>query len=179
VCRLTPIRHLGERPEPLPPMCAARSTIYTTEWRDSEGNAPRKHKHFQIRKDDRGGMPMRKAKPPPPSARFRYVRTVAHELGLRFRLGGRGLPGSPHLVFPAHALALFVCDCAAYGHACQPPRVVHPRCYYETQRRLHRSDLSIYLNVLGHRGWHADVIFDCATTDRLSLETDLLALTRG
>ena len=123
-------------------------------------------------------MPLRKAKPPPQSARFRYVRTVAHELGLRFRLGGRGLPGSPHLVFPAHALALFVCDCAAYGHACQPPRVDHPRNYFEIQRRLHRSDLSTYLHVLGHRGWHTHVIFDCATTDRQALEDELRSLTQ-
>lgn len=126
-----------------------------------------------------GGCLLRRPIPPPPSARFPYVRTVAHELGLRFRLGGRNLPGAPHMVFPVHALALFVCDCAAYGHGCLPPRVEHPKCYFEIQRRLRRSELAIFQHVLDHRGWRTRVIYDCATTNRPALEDELRSLTRS
>ncbi len=83
------------------------------------------------------------------------------------------------MVFPAHALALFVCDCAAYGHWCQPPRVEHPKGYFEIQRRLRRSELEIFQHVLDHRGWRTRVIYDCATTNRPALEDELRSLTRS
>ena len=38
----------------------------------------------------------------------RAVRSAAHALGYRFRLGGRGLPGRPDLVFVARRKAMFV-----------------------------------------------------------------------
>lgn len=134
---------------------------------------------FNDKKTIEGACRLRKAIPPPPSSRFRLVRTVAHDLGLRFRLGGRGLPGSPHLVFPAHTLALFVCDCTAYGHDCLPAQVARSGCYFSRQRRLHQSDLSTYQDVLSHRGWRSHVVFDCATIDRASLEDELRSLTTG
>lgn len=83
------------------------------------------------------------------------------------------------MVFPVHALALFVCDCAVYGHGCLPTRVEHPTCYFAIQRRLRRSELAIFQHVLNHRGWRTRVIYDCATTDRLALEDELRSLTRS
>lgn len=101
------------------------------------------------------------------------MRTVAHELGFRFRLGGRGLPGQPHLVFPAHRLAMFVCDCSHYGHDCQPEDISGPADYFRIQRRLVKRDLSIFQTVLQRRGWRTHVIFNCVTMDRPVLEAAL------
>ena len=39
------------------------------------------------------------------------VRTMAHKIGLRFRLHRKDLPGSPDLVFPKYKLAIFVHGC--------------------------------------------------------------------
>ncbi len=39
------------------------------------------------------------------------VRRIAHELGFRFRLHQRDLPGRPGPVFPQHRLAVFVHGC--------------------------------------------------------------------
>lgn len=47
------------------------------------------------------------------------------------------------------------------------------------QRRLHRSDLSIFQHVLDHRGWQARVIYDCTASDRPTLEAELRSLTRN
>ena len=44
------------------------------------------------------------------------VRRVAHDLGFRFRLYRKDLPGSPDLVFPRLKLALFVHGCLWHRH---------------------------------------------------------------
>lgn len=41
----------------------------------------------------------------------KLVRSLAHSLGLRFRLCDRSLPGSPDLVFRRHGVVLFVHGC--------------------------------------------------------------------
>ncbi|SCB30732.1 very short patch repair endonuclease [Rhizobium multihospitium] len=44
------------------------------------------------------------------------VRRIAHQLGLRFRLHRKDLPGSPDLVFPRHKTAVFVHGCYWHRH---------------------------------------------------------------
>jgi DNA mismatch endonuclease (patch repair protein) len=44
------------------------------------------------------------------------VRRLAHDLGLRFRLHRRDLPGTPDLVFPRHKVAIFVHGCFWHRH---------------------------------------------------------------
>ena len=122
---------------------------------------------------------MRKAISPRPSSRFAYVRSTAHHLGFRFRLGGSGLPGKPHLVFPAHRLAVFAVDCAAYGHDCQPSGSSHPSDYFAIQRRLMKSDLAIFQHVLAHRGWRSHVIFNCDTVDQSRFEQTFADVVTG
>src|SRR3954451_665162 len=46
------------------------------------------------------------------------VRKAAHALGLRFRLHGRDLPGTPDLVFSGHRTAVFVHGCFWHRHGC-------------------------------------------------------------
>lgn len=116
---------------------------------------------------------MRKPVPWKPSGPFQLVKSTAHRLGFRFRLGGCGLPGQPHLVFPIHRLAMFVCSCKEYGHDCQPPRVQHPKCYFEVQRRLANADLAIFRRVLEYRGWRTEAVFGCATIEPAAFERRL------
>ncbi|WP_396594826.1 hypothetical protein [Brevundimonas sp. R86498] len=122
---------------------------------------------------------MRKAISPRPSTQLSYVRSTAHRLGFRFRLGGAGLPGKPHLVFPVYRLAVFTVDCAAYEHECQPHGPFRPTDYFAIQRRLVRSDLAIFQHVLGHRGWRSHVIFGCDTLDRSKFEQTFADVVTG
>jgi DNA mismatch endonuclease (patch repair protein) len=46
------------------------------------------------------------------------VRYALHAAGLRYRLGGAGLPGRPDLVFPRHKTVVFVDGCFWHGHDC-------------------------------------------------------------
>ncbi|MEH6419435.1 very short patch repair endonuclease [Pseudomonas sp. CGJS7] len=45
------------------------------------------------------------------------LRRVLHRLGLRYRLGGSGLPGSPDLILPRYKVAIFVHGCFWHRHA--------------------------------------------------------------
>lgn len=47
----------------------------------------------------------------------RIVRRYLHGAGLRFRLGGAGLPGRPDVVLPRYRVAVFVHGCFWHRHA--------------------------------------------------------------
>ena len=44
------------------------------------------------------------------------LRNALHHQGLRYRLGGAGLPGRPDLVFPRHKAVVFVHGCFWHRH---------------------------------------------------------------
>ena len=46
----------------------------------------------------------------------RAVRKYLHAAGLRFRLGGAGLPGRPDIVLPRYRVAVFVHGCYWHRH---------------------------------------------------------------
>lgn len=95
----------------------------------------------------------------------RAVRSAAHAMGLRFRLMNEEMPGHPHLVFPRHRLALFVCNCEAFNHDCRDGH------RYDNVRLLHRSaaharkKLDAVVSVLTLRGWRAGTIWTCEAVD--------------
>lgn len=99
------------------------------------------------------------------------VRSVAFSLGYRFRLGGRGLPGEPHLVFPIHKTAIFVLCCEAYSHHGLDVSWIRPG----TKRRRAR-ELQAFQEVLGLRGWRVEIIWACETACRESIALRLSAL---
>ncbi len=46
------------------------------------------------------------------------IRFMLHRLGYRYRLHGKGLPGTPDLVFPSRKSVIFVDGCFWHGHDC-------------------------------------------------------------
>ena len=44
------------------------------------------------------------------------VRSIVHQMGFRFRLHRRDLPGAPDLVLPKHRKVIFVHGCFWHGH---------------------------------------------------------------
>lgn len=45
------------------------------------------------------------------------LRRALHRLGLRFRLGGAGLPGRPDIILPRHRAIIFVHGCFWHRHS--------------------------------------------------------------
>jgi DNA mismatch endonuclease, patch repair protein len=91
------------------------------------------------------------------------VRRFLHRAGLRFRLGGRGLPGRPDLVLPRWGTVVFVHGC--FWHR-------HPGCRfaYNPKSRVEFWQKKFEENVARDRrttaalkrlGWKPVVIWEC------------------
>lgn len=103
------------------------------------------------------------------------VRSVCHELGLRYRLHRKDLPGKPDLVFPKHRLCIFVHGC--FWHR-------HPGCKYAYTPK---SRLDFWLPKLARnverdldaqraliaRDWKVVIIWECHTKNRELLRNEI------
>lgn len=93
------------------------------------------------------------------------VRRMAHQMGLRFRLHRKDLPGTPDLVFPSRKIAAFVHGC--FWHR-------HPGCHRasNTQTRPEYWQSKFGKNVARDRavkerleacGWRVVIFWECET----------------
>ena len=103
------------------------------------------------------------------------VRSVCHEMGLRYRLHRKDLPGKPDLVFPKHRLCIFVHGC--FWHR-------HPGCKYAYTPK---SRLDFWLPKLARNverdlaaqqalqalGWRVAIVWECHTKDREFLRNEI------
>lgn len=95
------------------------------------------------------------------------VRRAAHNLGYRFRLHRKDLPGKPDLVFPARAKVVLVHGC--FWHCHDKCKVAHiPKSnldYWIPKLERNRSRDAKNLEGLSLKGWDALVIWECETRD--------------
>ncbi len=99
------------------------------------------------------------------------VRKAAHGLGLRFRIHGVDLPGTPDLVFPRWKTALFVHGCFWHQHHCERARLPKTNADYWTkklQRNTQRDKAA--RRVLKRSGWRSAVIWECQAKDAAKLD---------
>lgn len=100
------------------------------------------------------------------------VRRLLHQLGLRFRLHRKDLPGTPDVVLPKYRTALFIHGC--FWHR-------HPECRFSTSPKTNKAfwEAKFAANVerdarktreLEALGWRALVVWSCETRelDRLA-----------
>jgi DNA mismatch endonuclease, patch repair protein len=103
------------------------------------------------------------------------VRRVAHSLGFRFRLHGKGLPGRPDLVFARLRRAVFVHGCYWHRHAgCRRSTTPKTRVAFWTEKFA--TNVARDARVLGELkalGWSTLVVWECETTDTASLSRRL------
>lgn len=103
------------------------------------------------------------------------VRSLAHRLGLRFRVCVERLPGSPDLVFTKHGICIFVHGC--FWHR-------HPNCMRASRPKTNQPfwDEKFESNVARDRkkaktlrklGWTVVTLWECETEDERRLETRL------
>ncbi|MGA4232091.1 very short patch repair endonuclease [Ralstonia nicotianae] len=92
------------------------------------------------------------------------VRSIAHALGLRFRLYDKKLPGTPDLVLRRHRTAIFVHGCFWHRHGCALTAVPKTRTEFwmakfeANQRRDARNR-----EELQALGWRVLEIWECET----------------
>ena len=105
------------------------------------------------------------------------VRRAAHALGLRFRLHGADLPGTPDLVFRRWRTALFVNGCFWHSHHCERARLPKTNVDYWT-KKLRRNALRDKETIrrLKKSGWRCAVIWECQAKDPAKLDRILRRL---
>jgi len=106
------------------------------------------------------------------------VRKLVHELGARFRLQRRDLPGTPDLVFPGRRLALFVHGCFWHRHeGCR--HTSNPRSRSDFWQAKFAANVERDRRValeLQSLGWNVHVIWECDTKKRDVLEPILRSI---
>jgi len=106
------------------------------------------------------------------------VRRILTDLGVRYRLHRKDLPGSPDLAMAGRRLAIFVHGCFWHGHDC--PRGA----------RVPKANRDYWLAKLGRNtardarnradlaaaGWRVETVWECEMKDETALRTRLAAL---
>lgn len=97
----------------------------------------------------------------------RIVRSIAHALGFRFRLGGCQLPGRPDLTFPRLGAVVFVHGCFWHQHSCprgsRQPKTNRSYWLPKLGRNVKRDKQAVGL--LRRTGWRVLVVWECQTRD--------------
>lgn len=103
------------------------------------------------------------------------VRRMLHRRGLRFRLGGCGLPGKPDIVLPRWGTVLFVHGCFWHGHDC--PRGARTpkanRDYWIAKIGRNKARDARVEDELSRLGWRVFVVWECELKRLEALENKL------
>lgn len=108
----------------------------------------------------------------------RQIRGALHNLGFRFRLQTKKVPGRPDLVLPKYHTAIFVHGCFWHGHDCaRGARVPKAnRDYWLAKVARNRARDAKAREALQAAGWRPETIWECELKDRAALEARLEAL---
>jgi DNA mismatch endonuclease (patch repair protein) len=102
------------------------------------------------------------------------VRRIAHNLGYRFRLHRRDLPGSPDLVFPRLRKILFVHGCFWHRHGCKKTSTPKSNAEFwlaKFERNIERDRNTI--KALEGAGWSVKTVWECETKDIETLTREI------
>ena len=102
----------------------------------------------------------------------RIVRRYLHAVGLRFRLGGVGLPGRPDVVLHRYRVALFVHGCFWHRHEdCRFTTIPASNAdFWKTKFVRNVARDAANEDRLRGLGWQPLVIWECETTDTDALD---------
>lgn len=105
------------------------------------------------------------------------VRSICHEMGLRYRLHRRDLPGTPDLVFPKHRLCLFVHGCFWHRHpGCIRASTPKSRLDFWLPKLAKNVERDLLAQLaLKDLGWRVAIVWECHTKDKNSLRAEIQA----
>lgn len=95
------------------------------------------------------------------------VRSIVHQLGGRFRLHVKNLPGRPDLVFPSRRKVIFVHGCFWHMHTCRYGRVkpATNATFWEAKRQSNVNRDRRVRRELRADSWEVLVVWECWTRD--------------
>jgi len=90
------------------------------------------------------------------------VRRIAHQMGYRFRLHRKDLPGTPDLVFVSRRKVILIHGCFWHSHGCKLTRLpTSNRGYWVPKLNRNRARDEKNLEALAVQGWRHLVIWEC------------------
>ncbi|MBU6122278.1 very short patch repair endonuclease [Hymenobacter siberiensis] len=93
------------------------------------------------------------------------VRKYLHAQGLRFRLHGKDLPGSPDIVFPSRKAVVFIQGCFWHAHGAEclvkPLKPKSNVQFWQAKFDRNVSRDARQQAELQELGWHVFVIWEC------------------
>ncbi|MGI9310198.1 MAG: very short patch repair endonuclease [bacterium] len=109
------------------------------------------------------------------------VRMLLHRRGVRFRLGGRNLPGRPDIVLVRHRVAIFVHGCFWHLHPnCKHARIPQQnRAYWKPKLEANRARDRVNRAALRAAGWKVVTVWECVAMKRPNRAVDDILRTIG
>ncbi|HRP30161.1 MAG TPA: very short patch repair endonuclease, partial [Burkholderiaceae bacterium] len=100
------------------------------------------------------------------------LRRFLHAKGFRYRLHARDEPGTPDLLLPRRATAIFVHGCFWHGHDCSHGAATSKTnaAFWSAKIATNRERDARKRRELETRGWHVEVVWECQLQDRALLE---------
>lgn len=108
------------------------------------------------------------------------VRKIVHDLGYRFRLHSRYLPGRPDLVLSRHHVVIFVHGCFWHQHKCSDGHIPNSRTDYWGPKLFgNRARDQGNRRRLRKLGWRVLTVWECQTTDYTKLRMKISCFLHG
>ena len=105
------------------------------------------------------------------------VRSLLHQLGYRFRLHRKDLPGSPDIVLPRYRTTIFVHGC--FWHRHQGCRLAYlPKSRVEFWEKKFADNIKrdfLARKALKSAGWRVIVVWECELDDIKTLQRRLIS----
>jgi DNA mismatch endonuclease, patch repair protein len=100
----------------------------------------------------------------------RAVRSMLHEMGYRFRLHRKDLPGKPDIVFGPRKKVIFVHGCFWHGHRCRKGRLPKTRGdFWKPKIAGNRARDRRNARQLEALGWEVLTIWQCELKNLLAV----------
>lgn len=106
------------------------------------------------------------------------VRGLLCEMGIRYRLHRKDLPGKPDIVMPRRRTAIFVHGCFFHMHKCRYGRVVPATNaeFWRTKRTGNATRDKRNTRQLRKLGWSVFTVWECQTKEPDRLKNHLTSL---
>ena len=102
------------------------------------------------------------------------LRRFVFDLGYRYRIHNKDLPGKPDMVFSSRKEIIFMHGCYWHGHTCRLGRIPKSRVAYWIGKTAGNRDRDkLTLRRLRGMGWRCLVIWECELRDHEALKTRL------
>lgn len=103
------------------------------------------------------------------------IRSGLHQLGYRFRVAQRDLPGKPDLVLKRFRAVIFVNGCFWHGHACELFRLPGTRTEFWAKKiEGNRQRDARHELALTSAGWRQAIVWECALKGKNRLDPEVL-----